>query len=216
MLKFPTMIATAGMLVALGGCGSTDTMRASTGGLGGAAAGAVVGGPVGAVVGGAGGAAAGMAMDEGAVQKAERWTGLGDDSARSGSTGARSGSASASGSSMQALSPQRVRNIQQALNDQGSNIGVDGIWGPNTRRALRDFQRSNGLDVTGQLDRETVAALNLGGQDNTGFGSSGQQGSRNQGNSGQSGNSGSGNSGSSNTGNTGSGNSGNPNQPTRQ
>jgi hypothetical protein len=202
------MVAAAGMLLALGGCGSTDTMRASTGGLGGAAAGAVVGGPVGAVVGGAGGAAAGMAMDEGAVHKAERWTGLGDKSGQSGSTGARSGGESASGRSMQALSPQRIRAVQQALNDNGSDIGVDGVWGPNTRRALRDFQRSKGLDATGQLNRDTVAALNLGGGQDTGAqsGGSGQQGGRNQANSGNSENRGQ-------AGNSGSGDSG---QPDRQ
>jgi len=193
MLKFPTMIATAGMLLALGACGSTDTTRATTGGVGGAVAGAVVGGPVGAVVGGAGGAAAGMAMDEGAEKKAQRWTGIGDDSStRSGSTSARSSGRSASGGSTQALSPQRVRNIQQALNDNGSNIDVDGVWGPNTRRALRDFQQSKGLDATGQLDRDTVAALNPGGQrDDAGrSGASGQQGDRNTNPSGTAGNTG--------------------------
>ena len=188
MLRFPTMIATAGMLLALGACGSTDTTRATTGGVGGAVAGAVVGGPVGAVVGGAGGAAAGVAMDEGAEQKAQRWTGIGDESVRSGSTGARSGDRTASGRSMQALSPQRVRTVQQALNDNGSTIDVDGVWGPNTRRALRDFQQSKGLDATGQLNRETVAALNLGNrQDDTGqTGNSGQPDAGTQGNTGRS------------------------------
>jgi len=189
MLKFPTMIATAGMLLALGACGSTDTTRATTGGVGGAVAGAVVGGPVGAVVGGAGGAAAGMAMDEGAEKKAQRLTGIGDDSTRAGSTNARSGERTASGRSTQALSPQRVRDVQQALNDNGSSIDVDGVWGPNTRRALRDFQQSKGLDATGQLNRETTAALNMGNrQDNTGqSGNSGRMDTGNQGNTGQSG-----------------------------
>ncbi|HYG91350.1 MAG TPA: peptidoglycan-binding domain-containing protein [Azospirillum sp.] len=177
MLRVPMVFATAGMLLALGGCGSTDTTRATTGGVGGAVAGAVVGGPVGAVVGGAGGAATGMAMDEGAEEKAQRLTGLGDDSStRSGSTNARSSDRSASGGSAQALSPQRVRTIQQALNDQGSSIDVDGVWGPDTRRALRDFQQSKGLSATGRLDRDTVAALNLSDrQDDAGqSGSSGQ------------------------------------------
>ncbi|HYH18878.1 MAG TPA: peptidoglycan-binding domain-containing protein [Azospirillum sp.] len=175
MLKLPMMIVSAGMLLTLGACGSTDTQRATTGGLGGAAAGAVVGGPVGAVVGGAAGAGTGMAMDEGLGTKVQDWTGGG-----SGSTGGQSATQSSdrgtSGGAPQALSPQRVRNIQQALNSNGSDIAVDGIWGPNTRRALRDFQQSQGLEATGQLDSRTVSALNLGRQqDNTGqSGNSGQ------------------------------------------
>jgi len=167
MRKFPVMMAGAGMLVALAACGSTDTQRATTGGLGGAAAGAVVGGPVGAVIGGAAGAGTGVAMDEGLGTKVENLT-----DGRSGSTVAQSGSRSGSAASARALSPQRVRNVQQALNDNGSDIGVDGVWGPNTRRALREFQQSRGLNATGQLDAETVAALNLDRQ----TGSAGQSG----------------------------------------
>lgn len=56
---------------------------------------------------------------------------------------------------------ETVRNIQQALNDQGHQIQVDGIWGEKTHQALMDFQREQNMDASGQLDGETFAALNL-------------------------------------------------------
>ncbi len=60
------------------------------------------------------------------------------------------------------LSEEDVRQVQQALNQEGFNAGpVDGIMGPQTRGALRDFQQDNGLEPTGELDRESVLALGL-------------------------------------------------------
>jgi hypothetical protein len=56
---------------------------------------------------------------------------------------------------------ETIRNVQQALKDQGQNIKVDGIWGRSTHQALRDFQRSQNIDGNGQLNAETFAALNL-------------------------------------------------------
>ena len=38
------------------------------------------------------------------------------------------------------LSRAEVRDLQAALRAEGYNIGVDGIWGPNTASALRSFQ----------------------------------------------------------------------------
>jgi hypothetical protein len=51
--------------------------------------------------------------------------------------------------------------IQQALNNHGANLTVDGITGPNTRAALSAFQRDAGLPITGRADEETLAALGL-------------------------------------------------------
>ena len=36
---------------------------------------------------------------------------------------------------------------------------VDGIWGPETEAALREFQSAQGMDVTGQPSRQTIYAL---------------------------------------------------------
>jgi peptidoglycan hydrolase-like protein with peptidoglycan-binding domain len=61
-------------------------------------------------------------------------------------------------------SSSTVRSAQQALNDRGFNVGsVDGVWGPNTENAVRDFQRAQGLQQTGTLDQATLAALGVSG-----------------------------------------------------
>lgn len=44
------------------------------------------------------------------------------------------------------LTRAQVRELQEALNNRGYNVGVaDGIMGPNTRNGLRAFQRDQGL-----------------------------------------------------------------------
>lgn len=59
------------------------------------------------------------------------------------------------------MSNSQVRDVQQSLRQEGYRVSVDGIWGPNTRNALRDFQDDNGIAPTGMLDRETMAELDL-------------------------------------------------------
>lgn len=56
---------------------------------------------------------------------------------------------------------QSVRQLQQALVDEGYNIQVDGIWGPNTQEAVRQFQREQGLQVDGLPGPETLQAMDL-------------------------------------------------------
>jgi len=54
--------------------------------------------------------------------------------------------------------------VQQALKDQGFYYStVDGQPGPETDAAVRRYQIRQGLEVTGKLDAETLAALKLGG-----------------------------------------------------
>ncbi len=56
---------------------------------------------------------------------------------------------------------EQVRQVQQKLNDIGYHAGsVDGVLGPQTQSALRQFQRARNLDATGHLDSKTLAALN--------------------------------------------------------
>lgn len=61
------------------------------------------------------------------------------------------------------LSPaQVIANVQTALQEQGYyDDEVDGLIGPRTRAALRDFQRDNGLPVTAAIDGPTLKALGL-------------------------------------------------------
>jgi Putative peptidoglycan binding domain len=57
-----------------------------------------------------------------------------------------------------------VRSAQQALQAQGFAPGpIDGVMGPRTSAAVRDFQQKENLTVTGQLDAETRARLTAGG-----------------------------------------------------
>ena len=56
-----------------------------------------------------------------------------------------------------------VRGAQQALRDKGFDPGpVDGVMGPRTSAAVRDFQSKENLTATGQLDADTRARLMAG------------------------------------------------------
>jgi peptidoglycan hydrolase-like protein with peptidoglycan-binding domain len=55
-----------------------------------------------------------------------------------------------------------VSKLQQALNDNGESVKVDGVMGPETENALKDYQQKNGLQASGQLDSQTRQKLNLG------------------------------------------------------
>lgn len=52
-----------------------------------------------------------------------------------------------------------VENLQAYLNKRGANVDVDGIMGPQTAGAVSQFQKNNGLPVTGKPDEATIAAL---------------------------------------------------------
>lgn len=118
----------------------TGKQKATAIGAGtGAVAGAVVGGPVGAVVGAGVGAYVG--------NKGTDANGKVDANHHSSKTGFRS--------------DESVRKAQVALNGQGYSLSVDGVRGPATENALRDFQAKQGLAQTGQLDGETMAKLGV-------------------------------------------------------
>lgn len=60
------------------------------------------------------------------------------------------------------IGPDTVREIQQALNDQGYDAGdVDGVWGRNTAQALQTYQRSAGLNPTGEPNARTLQQLGV-------------------------------------------------------
>ncbi|HEY0849843.1 MAG TPA: peptidoglycan-binding protein [Bradyrhizobium sp.] len=77
---------------------------------------------------------------------------------------ARGGSTSTSGGSVAALnlSPEEIRVVQQVLIDHGMLTGEpDGVLGTRTREALITFQRQQGIQATGSIDTNTVAALGV-------------------------------------------------------
>ena len=58
-----------------------------------------------------------------------------------------------------------IKNIQRYLrqlsfhDDTITPVPIDGVWAEQTRRALMQFQRSQGLPVTGTVDNSTWAVL---------------------------------------------------------
>ncbi|WP_224243474.1 peptidoglycan-binding domain-containing protein [Hyalangium gracile] len=58
------------------------------------------------------------------------------------------------------MSGQSVRQLQDSLRAAGFDPGAsDGKFGPRTERAVRDYQRSKGLQVDGIAGRRTMGAL---------------------------------------------------------
>ncbi len=61
------------------------------------------------------------------------------------------------------VTPSVVKSAQQKLAADGFDPGpADGVMGPRTRKAVRDFQGKKGLAENGQLDQQTLAALDVG------------------------------------------------------
>ena len=70
------------------------------------------------------------------------------------------------------LSKTHLRQVQQQLKTAGLYKGrIDGRMGPDTRRAIAQFQEKNGLQGTGKLDQQTLAALGNTGASNRTSGS---------------------------------------------
>lgn len=87
------------------------------------------------------------------------------DEATASALASSGGSSSTSHSALVGLSAgalgNTVKQLQQALIDAGIKVrgGADGIFGPATASALKEFQTSQGLAATGSVDQATAAAL---------------------------------------------------------
>jgi peptidoglycan hydrolase-like protein with peptidoglycan-binding domain len=56
-----------------------------------------------------------------------------------------------------------LKKVQATLRDKGYDPGpIDGVMGPQTRKALRQYQKSENLPVTGHLDTQTAGRLGVG------------------------------------------------------
>ena len=57
---------------------------------------------------------------------------------------------------------QEVMGMQQALKDKGFDPGpIDGTLGPRTTSALKEYQKSENVTITGKMDRDTAAKLGV-------------------------------------------------------
>jgi peptidoglycan hydrolase-like protein with peptidoglycan-binding domain len=57
---------------------------------------------------------------------------------------------------------EQVKSAQEALKQKGFDPGAaDGVMGPKTRTALKDFQKKEKLNETGRLDAETMSKLGV-------------------------------------------------------
>jgi len=75
----------------------------------------------------------------------------------------RGASARAGGSSSE------IADVQQHLQQLGYYKGrIDGIWGKQSRQAMAQFQRSQGMQATGRIDDQSRQALNSGSTSATG------------------------------------------------
>lgn len=150
MRKTPWMIsgALSAMLVTMAACSDMNDQqqRAVSGGAIGAGGGALfgwlVGGNplVGALVGGAGGAAVGAltSKDSGGSNH--------DAAAKAGSADAAQASAEAS---------QLTKSVQTGLSKLGYDPGpADGMLGPKTRAAIREYEQRNSLPVDGKATQD--------------------------------------------------------------
>jgi len=80
--------------------------------------------------------------------------------------GAGSGNGATMGTMMQntpavtQLNQNQIRQMQTLLSQQGYQVGeINGVLGEQTSDAIRQFQQSQGLAVTGEPDEDTLKAL---------------------------------------------------------
>ena len=137
------------LAVSLGACGSTSEDRGLSGAGIGAAAGAVVGAVTGlsivegVLIGAAAGGITGLATDKSQVN-------LGDPVWKKGDKAQASAGAGS----------ETVRGIQSGLGRLGYDAGpADGMAGPKTRSAIRQYQERNQLLVDGQPSDALLAHI---------------------------------------------------------
>lgn len=54
---------------------------------------------------------------------------------------------------------EQVLNIQMSLANAGQNLLVDGVWGPQTKKAIIAFQEYHRIATTGEVDNDTMYLL---------------------------------------------------------
>ena len=84
---------------------------------------------------------------------------ISDDQSTQSSAPQTSAQSSANASAQ--LSNSDIQEAQDALRSKGYSVSSDGVLGPQTIAAIREFQGDSNLSATGQLDSQTLAALDI-------------------------------------------------------
>jgi len=75
---------------------------------------------------------------------------------------AKEASATQEKADSKSVNSAEIKKLQEALKGKGEDPGaIDGRMGRKTHAAVRAFQKSNGLKVTGKLDQETADKLGV-------------------------------------------------------
>ena len=59
------------------------------------------------------------------------------------------------------LEQNTIKQAQEQLSSKGHDVQADGVLGPKTQAALKEFQEKEGIQASGRLDQETLAALGV-------------------------------------------------------
>jgi peptidoglycan hydrolase-like protein with peptidoglycan-binding domain len=87
-----------------------------------------------------------------------------EPSAQSGQTQAATQQKGQKSGAQMSQSPELIKQAQEKLSAAGHDAGpADGIMGPRTQKALKDFQQAKNLEASGQLDQKTLSALGVSG-----------------------------------------------------
>ena len=54
-----------------------------------------------------------------------------------------------------------IKQAQEKLSSKGHDVQADGVLGPKTQAAVKEFQQKEGIQASGRLDAETLAALGV-------------------------------------------------------
>ena len=88
-------------------------------------------------------------------------------SAQAGTNGSANSEQMANAQQSQRIKPsqlgkQQIKQMQMSLNKKGFDArNVDGIWGPRTRTALRNFEKQQNINAHGRLTRQALSALGV-------------------------------------------------------
>ncbi len=54
-----------------------------------------------------------------------------------------------------------IKQAQEKLSSKGHDVQADGVLGAKTQAAVKEFQQKEGIQASGRLDQETLAALGV-------------------------------------------------------